>query len=451
MINELRVAQELSAVDLFAGPGGLSEGFWQAGFEIVSSVEMDKWAVETLRTRHIYRMLLKEGKEEEYFKYLRGEVERDTLLNNHVRDTLESMVIKEKLSPASRSDVLKRIESQIKRMGFTEIDVLLGGPPCELYSLIGRAKYASRREKYFQDERLGLYEEYVFFLQKLQPKMFVFENVLGILSSVLKDGRSVINSIIEAISQAGYRIFSSLRGDDARGYVLDSVYFGVPQRRRRVILVGYRKDLSIRDTFYHELDMDAGKHFYTVWDAIADLPPLDHGQGNDRWYGPYDREPHSEYAMQMREGSPGVLNHRARHHMQTDRERYRYFIERSARGEKADLSTLRCEAPELLPKHKNLETFTDRYRVQSWDKPSCTITSHLSKDGNYYIHPDIAQCRSFTVREAARCQSFPDNYLFEGPRTAQFKQVGSAVPPILARYIGKTIKKILKNSQGKKT
>lgn len=441
------VEQKLTAVDLFAGPGGLSEGFWQAGFEVVCSVEMDKWAVETLRTRHLYRMLLKESKEDEYFRYVRGEIQRDEILNNHhIRDTLEGIVIKQKLSPDSRSDVLKKIESQLKRMGLTEVSVLLGGPPCELYSLIGRAMYASRKEKYFQDERLGLYGEYVYFLNKLQPKMFVFENVMGILSAVLEDGRKVINSIIEAISDVGYNVFPSLRGDDVRGYVLDAVHFGVPQRRKRVILVGYRRDLSIRDTFYHELYRYTGKNYYTVRDAIADLPPLDCGEGGDRWYGPYDREPLSEYAIQMRKGSLGVLNHRARHHMQADRERYRYFIERSEKGERADLLTLKCEAPELLPNHKNLKTFTDRFRVQSWDKPSSTITSHLSRDGNYYIHPDLAQCRSFTVREAARCQSFPDNYLFEGPRTAQFKQVGSAVPPIMAYYIGKTINESLKNT-----
>jgi len=433
----------LTVVDLFAGPGGLSEGFWQAGFDVICSVEMDKWATETLKTRHIYHMLVKAGKVEEYNKYLYGEIDRCELLKYCHRDSLamNEAIIQEKMSPDTRIDILSRIENQLKRLGYNNLDVLIGGPPCELYSTIGRARYSVMKDKYWQDERLGLYEEYAFFLEELQPQLFVFENVTGLLSAKLKDGSLVINRLIDRLRDAGYEIFEPY----GKNYVLNAAEFGVPQMRKRVIIIGYRKDLHFGEGFYHKLYKEkSSKLLYTVRDAILDLPSLKCGEGSDRWYKPYDKEAHSEYAKQMRKDSPGVLNHKARAHSEADRARYLYFIEQSLMGKRANILDLLNDAPELRPNHKNTKTFLDRFKVQVWDYPSNTITSHLSRDGNYYIHPDPAQCRSFTVREAARCQSFPDNYLFEGPRTAQFKQVGSAVPPILSYSIADTLKKMIR-------
>jgi DNA (cytosine-5)-methyltransferase 1 len=445
--------RQLFAVDLFAGAGGLGEGFSQAGFDVILSVDNDECAAATLGTRVMFRVLKQMDKASLYWDYVRGDIALDRVLNIYplVEEEVDSRVMVETISEDSREGILDAIEKRMKKAGATNLTVLLGGPPCQTYSVIGRAVRSSRIDELLKDPRQRLFEHYLFFLEKLQPDVFVFENVPAIASATL-DGKKIIDILFETFDGLGYVIPGS-RSKQAKGkvYVLNSLYFGIPQKRRRLILIGYRrgiKNFNI-DQIYQiimERYSERERGYPVVRDAIGDLPVLRPGEGNDRWYGYYpDSVEVSEYASMLREDSEGVLNHKAKTYREDEKERYRYFISRSLDGVKAQLDLLKKERPDLLPPHKNLDGFRDRYNVQSWDAPSSTIVAHLGKEGRHCIHPDINQLRSFTVREAARCQSFPDNYFFEGPRCKQFFQVGNAVPPLMAFKIAQCLREILED------
>ena len=444
------------AIDLFAGCGGLSEGFKRAGFDTIAQVEMDRWACETLTTRHLYYELKQIGKGYLYRKYLMEKVPREDILNGfpELKESISHRVIQATLGEDGTGRIFDKIESSKKFHGTSKFHVLIGGPPCQPYSLAGRARDPFRMEN---DGRHYLYKYYLEILERLQPDFFVYENVPGLFTA-RAGGIEIFIRILDDFSSLNppYEITPPLEQiyEDPCSYTLDSADFYIPQSRKRLILIGYKRSLELKNPEIKEIFTKLQKQalrnkedgYLTVVDAIGDLPPLKPGEGSDGWFAPYNRHTDLKYyQVKMRKDSPGILNHRARTHMKSDLERYKFFIEHYRNGNgAATLNDLIKERPELIPNHRHLDKFLDRFKVQWWDRPSSTITAHICKDGHYYIHPDTRQCRSFTVREAARCQSFADNFKFEGPRTEQFKQVGNAVPPLLARTIAQHILRELK-------
>lgn len=437
------------ALDLFAGPGGLSDGFVQAGFEIAAQVEKDQTACETLQLRVIFRELKKRSKLREYWKLVRGEISQETLLQKYpdIADRCSAQVINREFGAKDAgaygpTAIYSLMQDGIKRLKARKAHVLLGGPPCQAFSLAGRSRDPNRMR---EDERHFLFQYFLLALDRFEPDFFVFENVPGILSAETGKGQTV-RMLIEQFNslKRPYELAMPPHGK-LSGLILDSAWFQVPQRRRRIFFIGYRKDLrrkrpEVSDVF-RQLGAFATRDVLTVADAIGDLPRLRPGEGNDEWWGAYpSANDLKKYQRRMRIGSEGVVHFKARSHMQSDLERYKFFIEHHKNGARqTTLFDLESERPDLMPAHKNTDKFIDRFRVQWWERPCSTVMSHISKDGHYYIHPDISQCRSFTVREAARCQSFADNFVFSGPRTEQFKQVGNAVPPRLAFVIAKVL------------
>ncbi len=501
--------KSIEVIDLFAGPGGLAEGFSAFGdrtghrpFNIGISVEKDAAAHRTLELRSFFRSFGDEVPNA-YYEYLRGEITRERLFNRFPlhAEIAQAETLNGPRELGKRSDDQEIFRAIRQNLRSTRDDtVVIGGPPCQAYSIVGRARAKGiagyRPEK---DHRHFLYRDYLRILAMASPAVFVMENVKGILSSQV-NGSNIFPRILEDLTHPGkalrkdpgprYKIYSLVERQPelcnlADGnYIIASEHYGIPQTRHRVILLGVREDLKKVPAI-----LRPANRMFTVADSIRDLPMVRSGLTRERdsaeaWHE-YIRQYSKSVSKELRSlgfvgGSArkaargaarlssiggrfvkaeqesiripqlnrwfvdrkigGYINHESRSHMPSDLERYLFCV--CYAKQNGGNSPRAHEIPrKLAPKHENWNSgdFVDRFKVQSANRPSSTITSHVSKDGHYFIHYDPAQCRSLTVREAARLQTFPDNYFFEGNRTEQYTQVGNAVPPLLARQIAHVV------------
>ncbi|HYW16818.1 MAG TPA: DNA cytosine methyltransferase [Allosphingosinicella sp.] len=542
-------------IDIFAGPGGLSEGFsrhaafsgGETSFESRLAIEKDAIAAQTLRLRSFYRAFPEAEVTDDYYQVVRGQKAAASLALRPEWLKAEQHVWNATLGEVPEATLHSRIATALEG---DQNWVLLGGPPCQAYSLMGRARMTGigaaaraegknldelrrlKRSEFAGDHRHVLYREYLRIVAIHQPAVFVMENVKGILSSRLVDpegqdaGRvfeqirtdlsdpgaalagDIDPHIVEARSRGPahqYRLYSLVIGGERQGdevkdreFLIPAEDYGVPQRRHRVILLGIRDDLMAKPEALKRSEKVKVKH------ALDGFPPLRSGlsKGDTDWTGWLKalRQAFRDHGVplpgtervkevicdllfgetaELTRGMPfipcmigtnrlelsqwysdpnlgGIIQHESRSHMSSDLARYAYA---SATAEVTGACPRLEEwPPQLLPKHRNVQHdklagkttadgFNDRFKVQIWEEPASTVTSHIAKDGHYFIHPDPLQCRSLTVREAARLQTFPDNYYFCGNRTQQYHQVGNAVPPYLAYQIAKVVAQLLKDAK----
>ncbi|MGJ0310674.1 DNA cytosine methyltransferase [Aliarcobacter cryaerophilus] len=381
-------------IDLFAGAGGFAEGFYQENFKALSHIEFDNDACKTLKERM------------KFYNYPKKEIE------------------KIKSTDITDENIIDIIEDGVKN---NSVDVIIGGPPCQSFSSQGKARDPNGMKC---DPRNYLYESYIKILNHFKPKFFVFENVTGILSTKI-NGKQIIDTIFKDMKK-NYKIV-----EDKNILLLNAADFGIPQERKRVIIIGVRKDLNIDvATIYKDLaEIAKNEETVTVHDAIGDLPKLYPGEGSEI----IEHKPKivNKYLSKIRSNQLDTLHHHiARNHNELDKKRYKLMSKH-----KWTLGELYEKEPSLVHPKKRL--FNNSYVVQHFDKPSKTIIAHLYKDGNQFIHPDHTQERTLTPREAARLQSFPDDFIFPCSKTQQYKQIGNAVPPLLAKHIASVLKKYL--------
>lgn len=519
-----RNPREFAVVDLFAGPGGLAEGFSSVTapdgtkpFKIVLSVEKERAAYSTLLLRTFLRQF-KDVFPPEYYSFLNGgmkEPDWKELYPTQWEAAKHDALLLELGKEETTEFVYKRIDEIHAEYG--DNTILIGGPPCQAYSLVGRAR--NRGVKGYvaeEDPKHYLYEQYILILERLRPAAFVMENVKGMLSSSINNQgifAKVLADLRSAGNRGGYRLIALAPPEEQKlefseepsptDFIIRAEEFGLPQSRHRVIVAGLRGDFSKLDQAPSSVGIlnrsQQQARIEDVLDGMVRLRSgLSHDDSPDRWATEMQRAaktvlsafnsfPQPEkrifkeraaecarivqeesYLLQRTASRPNKLglncpaalrqwlldsqlkalpNHATRGHMASDFARYLFaaiFAEVKGATPKAR------DFPDVLaPDHRNWASgmFADRFRVQLQGKPSTTITSHIAKDGHYFIHPDPTQCRSLTVREAARLQTFPDNYFFKGNRTEQFIQVGNAVPPFLAKQIGDAVLHLLNREQ----
>jgi len=518
----------IKIIDLFSGPGGLGEGFsalkdtdGYPPFKIAISIEKDKSAHRTLKLRAFFRQF-NGNAPKEYYDFLKGKLgttPEEQLYKIPKFSTQVSAADCEAQNLELGKDN-KIINKKILHIIGKDECILIGGPPCQAYSLAGVARNKSNPNyDANKDPRNFLYKEYLNVIAKFQPAVFVMENVKGMLSAKI-NGESIYETIFSDLhnpcesmntrpnlgrKKHNYKILSLEvpTVDDKKvkpkDFVVYSEHHGIPQRRHRVILVGVREDLyqNLKD-----IRLTKNKELTSIKDVLSDLPALRSGLSktvntDENWANniqidakktiesltanqqldladeielaynsirvPADKQgkvfslkrtsniKNKELRDWFYDKKLGnyITNHETRGHLTSDLQRYLFcsiWGEVSNRLKWSSRSPKSKDYPDyLIPNHKNFKSgkFADRFRVQPWDLPATTITCHISKDGHYYIHPDPLQCRSLTVREAARIQTFPDNYFFVGNRTEQYVQVGNAVPPLLAKKIANNVLSIL--------
>lgn len=399
----------LKVLDLFAGAGGFSEGFYSNNCDLVAHIEMNKDACSTLITRAIFYALKKKNKLEFYNKYLLGEISREDIIEKfNLKKEVDSVICAEIGEDNYRSLII-----DIKnRLAGEKLDIIIGGPPCQAYSMIGRSRDVNGMKG---DKRNYLYKYYIQFLIGLNPKVFIFENVLGLKTA---GGGKYLRDMRALMKAAGYKT-------DYR--ILNAAKYGVPQNRKRLILMGWNKDSGILEyPEPKEIERD-----YLVKDFLSDLPTI--GPNHLLKKMNYKNDSLFLTDLVIREKwLSSIFDHITRPHTKQDLNIYKIAIKKYEKGELLKYDSL----PKSLITHKNTKAFLDRFKVIDLkSKASQTIVAHLSQDGHYFIYPDRDNPRSISVREAARLQTFPDSYRFEGSRTAQFRQIGNAVPPILAKII----------------
>ena len=406
--------KQYTVIDLFAGAGGLSEGFVQAGFVPIAHVEMDKDACNTLKTRCCFHYLRANNQLDIYYKYLKGEIARETLYES-VPAEVTNAVINVEISDDTINETFGKIKQLAKGR---KIDLIIGGPPCQAYSLLGR-----HRKTMENDPRTLLYLQYGKFLEEFTPKGFVFENVPGLLSA--KKGEHFQN-LQAYFDELGYKVHYKM---------LNASDYGVLQERRRIIIVGWQKDNDMGYPEIKKVSTDA-----VVNDILEDLPLLKAGE-KEMWFS-YKME-NNLYLRKSgirSDDEKFVTQNITRPVNSNDAAIYAYAIKlwdsKQVRVKYTDL-------PIEFRTQKNEDSFLDRFKVVNGKGKVHTIVAHLAKDGHYYIHPSLSVCRSISVREAARMQSFPDNFYFEGSRSAMFKQIGNAVPVLMAKKIAESIKILL--------
>lgn len=407
----------MNFIDLFAGAGGLSEGFIREGFNPIAHVEMDSNACDTLRTRTLYHYLERTDQLDIYKSYLKKEISREELWSK-IPQSMHNSIINEEITEKTINSIFQRIDIQLQE---EKVDLIIGGPPCQAYSLVGRSRDPNRMKG---DKRNFLFRYYAQFLIKYKPKYFVFENVLGLLTA---GNKKYLNEMIQLFESIGYSV--------AEPNVLNAEDYGVLQKRRRVIIMGQRGKKKFN---FPELQKVENK-WQIKKDLFYDLPYLKPGaEFNIVKY----TKPINEYlrTTEIRNGIDIVTQHITRNHNERDLEIYSIAIDKWI-NEKKRLKY--SDLPARLQTHNNTEAFLDRFKVVDPIGHSHTMVAHISKDGHYYIYPDSKQIRSISVREAARIQSFPDDYFFEGGRTAAFKQIGNAVPPLMAKAIAMKISELL--------